>query len=148
MPSLSNRHSVAYIQLYAVIVLYVVIHTISVCHHACFQNSDSFMYKVTLIIHTLYVYLYVQLEYVSQKLFCISDKKVHGFYARQWADDPSNGDVVVDSLNDHLREPCLVPCAEDECADKMVLYCNSHLFVTARLFQCTCGEREMWEVAY
>ena len=60
------------------------------------------MYQIALIVHTLYVYPYIQFQYVSQEFLCVSDEKVHGSDAGQGTDYPGDSEVVVDSLDDHL----------------------------------------------
>ena len=66
---------------------------------------------------------------------------MHSTDAGQGAYHASYGDVVVDSFDDHFREPCLVPGALDEPTGELIFYCDFH-WVSARLSQCCCGGRE------
>ena len=52
-------------------------------------------------------------------------------------DYTSNGDVVMDTFDDHLREPRLVPCTKNEVSNKLILGCGP-LGVSARLSQSGC----------
>lgn len=99
------------------------------------------MNYATLIIDTLDLYPNIALEDMGQQLLRIASQKVHSSDAGQGANHASYGDVVVDSLDDHFREPCLVPGALDELTDELIFYCDSH-WVSASLSQCGCGGRE------
>ena len=98
------------------------------------------MNYATLIIDTLDLYPNIALEDIGQKLLSIASQKVHSTDTGQGAYHASYGDVVVDSFDDHFREPCLVPGALDEPTDELIFYCDIH-WVSARLSQCCCGAR-------
>ena len=111
------------------------------CHMNNYENeSDSFMDQVSLVVHTLNAYPYVQLENVCEQLLGIGGQEMHGSDAGQRAHHSSDGDVVVDPLDDHLREPSLVPGPEDERTDELVFDCRRHLVFSARLSQCAWEE--------
>ena len=99
------------------------------------------MDKVSLVVHTLNVNTYVQLEYVSQQLFSIAGQEMHGLHAGQRTHHSRYGHIVVDSLYDHLREPGLIPGAQDEGTDELVFHCRRHLVLSARLSQSACEGR-------
>ena len=53
-------------------------------------------------------------------------------------DYTSNGDIVVDTFDDYLGEPCLVPCAQNEVSNKLILGCDP-LGVSTGLSQSGCA---------
>jgi hypothetical protein len=106
------------------------------------------MDQVSLVVHTLNAYPYVQLENVCEQLLSVAGQEMHGSDAGQRAHHSSDGHVVVDSLDDHLREPHLVPSPEDERTDELVFDCRCHLVFSARLSQCAWEENAGDRVFY